>query len=77
MYSLTLDEVQNQLGDLGKPLTSMNLDELLKNVWTAEASQTIGMDNEGTSQASQAALQHQASLSLTGALSKMTVDEVL
>ncbi|KAL2581524.1 hypothetical protein AAZV13_15G189100 [Glycine max] len=76
MYSLTLDEVQNQLGDLGKPLTSMNLDELLKNVWTAEASQTIGMDNEGTSQASQAALQHQASLSLTGALSKMTVDEV-
>ncbi|CBI40894.3 unnamed protein product, partial [Vitis vinifera] len=51
MYSLTLDEVQNQLGDLGKPLTSMNLDELLKNVWTP-------------------------SLSLTGALSKKTVDEV-
>ncbi|PPR94018.1 hypothetical protein GOBAR_AA26653 [Gossypium barbadense] len=50
MYSLTLDEVQNQLGDLGKPLSSMNLDELLKN--------------------------RQASLSLTGALSKKTVDEV-
>ncbi|KAG4399423.1 hypothetical protein GLYMA_08G227000v4 [Glycine max] len=76
MYSLTLDEVQNQLGDLGKPLTSMNIDELLKNVWTAEASQTIGMDNEGTAQASQASLQRQASLSLTGALSKKTVDEV-
>ena len=38
-YSLTLDEVQNQLGDLGKPLGSMNLDELLKSVWTAEANQ--------------------------------------
>ncbi|KAK7313976.1 hypothetical protein VNO77_39183 [Canavalia gladiata] len=76
MYSLTLDEVQNQLGDLGKPLSSMNLDELLKNVWTVEASQAFGMDNEGTTQASQAALQRQASLSLTGALSKKTVDEV-
>jgi len=75
MYSLTLDEVQNQLGDLGKPLSSMNLDELLKNVWTVEAGQT-GMDHEGTVQAGQAALQRQASLSLTGALSKKTVDEV-
>ena len=36
MYSLTLDEVQNQLGDLGKLLTSMNLDELLKNVITTQ-----------------------------------------
>ncbi|KAJ1411606.1 Basic-leucine zipper domain [Sesbania bispinosa] len=76
MYSLTLDEVQSQLGDLGKPLSSMNLDELLKNVWTVEASQSTGIDNEGTAQASQAALQRQASLSLTGALSKKTVDEV-
>ncbi|KAI9075833.1 hypothetical protein K1719_042200 [Acacia pycnantha] len=76
MYSLTLDEVQNQLGDLGKPLSSMNLDELLKNVWTAEANQSMCMDIEGTAQASQTALQRQASLSLTGALSKKTVDEV-
>lgn len=76
MYSLTLDEVQNQLGDLGKPLSSMNLDELLKNVWTVEANQSMTMDIEGTAPASQAALQHQASLSLTDALSKKTVDEV-
>ncbi|XP_027355242.1 ABSCISIC ACID-INSENSITIVE 5-like protein 2 [Abrus precatorius] len=76
MYSLTLDEVQNQLGDLGKPLSSMNLDELLKNVWTVEASQSIDVDNDGTAHTSQAALQRQASLSLTGALSKKTVDEV-
>ncbi|KAG2672569.1 hypothetical protein I3760_13G047300 [Carya illinoinensis] len=76
MYSLTLDEVQNQLGDLGKPLSSMNLDELLKNVWTAEANQSTVMDIEGTAQANQTVLQHQASLSLTSALSKKTVDEV-
>ncbi|KAK7401418.1 hypothetical protein VNO78_12878 [Psophocarpus tetragonolobus] len=76
MYSLTLDEVQNQLGDLGKPLSSMNLDELLKNVWTAEANQSTGMDIEGSAQTSQVSLQHQASLSLTSALSGKTVDEV-
>ncbi|KAJ4835164.1 hypothetical protein Tsubulata_028759 [Turnera subulata] len=76
MYSLTLDEVQNQLGDLGKPLSSMNLDELLKNVWTAEANHTMGMELEGTPLSNQTALQRQASLSLTSALSKKTVDEV-
>ncbi|KGN46071.1 ABSCISIC ACID-INSENSITIVE 5-like protein 2 [Cucumis sativus] len=77
LYSLTLDEVQNQLGDLGKPLISMNLDELLKNVWTAEANQTVGKDNEDNNiLANQTSLQRQASLSLNGALSKKTVDEV-
>jgi ABA responsive element binding factor len=76
MYSLTLDEVQNQLGDLGKPLSSMNLDELLKNVWTVEAAQTTALEVEGTPFANQTALQRQASLSLTSALSKKTVDEV-
>ncbi|GKU91444.1 hypothetical protein SLEP1_g5318 [Rubroshorea leprosula] len=76
MYSLTLDEVQNQLGDLGKPLSSMNLDELLKNVWTAEANQSMGVETEGPELANQTVLQRQASLSITGALSKKTVDEV-
>ncbi|CAI0442280.1 unnamed protein product [Linum tenue] len=76
LYNLTLDEVQNQLGDLGKPLSSMNLDELLKNVWTAEANQSTGTETEGTQLSSQTSLQRQASLSLTGALSKKTVDEV-
>lgn len=80
MYSLTLDEVQNQLGDLGKPLSSMNLDELLKNVWTAETNQSntsvMEMTESGTTKANQTTLQRQASLSLTGALSKKTVDEV-
>ncbi|KAF9596609.1 hypothetical protein IFM89_012732, partial [Coptis chinensis] len=48
-YSLTLDEVQNQLS--GKPLGSMNLDELLKNVCTSE-------DNDNST----FALHHQPSL---------------
>jgi len=76
MYNLTLDEVQNHLGDLGKPLSSMNLDELLKNVWTVEANQSIHMENENTAQAGQVVFQRQPNLSLTGPLSKKTVDEV-
>ncbi|XP_022990408.1 ABSCISIC ACID-INSENSITIVE 5-like protein 2 [Cucurbita maxima] len=77
LYSLTLDEVQNQLGDLGKPLISMNLDELLKNVWTAEANQNVGKDNEYNTVLSNLTPQHrQGSLTLNGALSKKTVDEV-
>lgn len=76
IYSLTLNEVQNQLGDLGKPLSSMNLDELLKNVWTAEANQLMGMDIEGMPLANQTALHRQANLPLTSSLSNKTVDEV-
>lgn len=81
LYSLTLDEVQNQLGDLGKPLGSMNLDELLKSVWSAEANQGTGMvtDSSGA-QAGQgtsaSSLPHQGSLTLFNDLSKKTVDEV-
>ncbi|KAE8712577.1 ABSCISIC ACID-INSENSITIVE 5-like protein 2 [Hibiscus syriacus] len=76
MYSLTLDEVQNQFADLGKPLNSMNLDEFLKSVWTLEGNQTFGTDTEGTAVTNQTSLQRQASLSLSSALSKKTVDEV-
>ncbi|PON90411.1 Basic-leucine zipper transcription factor [Trema orientale] len=81
LYSLTLDEVQNQLGDLGKPLGSMNLDELLKSVWTAEANQTTGMvvDNSGAQAgqgASASSLPRQGSLTLFTDLSKKTVEEV-
>ncbi|KAL1307747.1 hypothetical protein HN51_049642 [Arachis hypogaea] len=73
-YSLTLDEVNNQLGDLGKPMGSMNLDELLQNVWTAEASKVVGVQNEQMSSSS--SLQRQASLTLARALSGKTVDDV-
>ncbi|RVW29304.1 abscisic acid-insensitive 5-like protein 2 [Vitis vinifera] len=62
-------------GDLGKPLTSMNLDELLKNVWTVEANNSVGMDDEGAGLSNQSALQREPR-KLTSALSKKAVDEV-
>ncbi|KAL6311957.1 hypothetical protein AAG906_007441 [Vitis piasezkii] len=61
-------------GDLGKPLTSMNLDELLKNVWTVEANNSVGMDAEGAGLSNQSALQREPR-KLTSALSKKAVDE--
>ncbi|XP_015572638.1 ABSCISIC ACID-INSENSITIVE 5-like protein 2 isoform X2 [Ricinus communis] len=70
-FSLTLNEVENQLENLGKPLGSMNLDELLKNVWSTEANH---LDIENTSSAS--SLQQQSSLTLARALSGKTVDQV-
>ncbi|XWS71802.1 hypothetical protein CRYUN_Cryun03dG0169500 [Craigia yunnanensis] len=73
-YSLTLNEVENQLGNSGKPLGSMNLDELLNNVWSTESNQSLGMDTESTSSSS--SLQRQASLTLARALSRKTVDQV-
>ncbi|CAA0813176.1 ABSCISIC ACID-INSENSITIVE 5-like protein 3 [Striga hermonthica] len=61
---LTLREVENQLGSsLTKPLGSMNLDELLKRVWTRN-------DNAAVS------IQQQASWSLAMTLTGKTVDQV-
>ncbi|XP_031378924.1 ABSCISIC ACID-INSENSITIVE 5-like protein 2 [Punica granatum] len=79
LYSLTLDEVQNQLGGLGKPLGSMNLDELLRSVWSAESNTgPLGFDsNTNTSGAPQSgSIQSQGSFTLSRDLSKKTVDEV-
>ncbi|KAJ1432116.1 putative ABSCISIC ACID-INSENSITIVE 5-like protein 2 [Sesbania bispinosa] len=73
-YSLTLDEVKCLLEDMGKPLGSMNLDELLQNVLTAEANKVVGIKNEHESSSS--SLQYQASLTLAQALSGKTVDDV-
>ncbi|GMJ15453.1 ENHANCED EM LEVEL [Hibiscus trionum] len=73
-YSLTLNEVENQLGDLGKPLGSMNLDELLNNVWSTESNPSLGMENGSVSSSS--SLQRQASLTLARALSGKTVAQV-
>ncbi|KAK7843722.1 ABSCISIC ACID-INSENSITIVE 5-like protein 3 isoform X1 [Quercus suber] len=79
-YSLTLDEIKNHLGDTGKPVGSMNLDELLQNVWTTEMATIDGeanqiQSNESTSSSS-SSLQRQASLTLARALSGKTVDQV-
>ncbi|MED6188687.1 ABSCISIC ACID-INSENSITIVE 5-like protein 2 [Stylosanthes scabra] len=88
LYNLTLDEVQNQLGNLGKPLGSMNLDELLKSVFTAEAggqaSSGLGSGTDANIQqqqqhaqlASVSSLNPQGSLTISGDLSKKTIDEV-
>ncbi|KAH6774852.1 hypothetical protein C2S51_013256 [Perilla frutescens var. frutescens] len=72
---LTLDEVERHLlGNLAKPLGSMNLDELLKKVWTTDTSHASGMESTETSPA--ASLQRQASWSLARAFSGKTVNEV-
>ncbi|XP_039059513.1 ABSCISIC ACID-INSENSITIVE 5-like protein 2 isoform X1 [Hibiscus syriacus] len=73
-YSLTLNEVENQLGNMGKPLGNMNLDELLNNVWSNESNPSMGMDNGSISSLS--SLQRQASLTLARALSGKTVNQV-
>jgi ABA responsive element binding factor len=80
LYNLTLDEVQNHLGNQGKPLGSMNLDELLKSVWSVEAGEVsdFGNDVAGTNmQHNQLGeMNRQGSLTLSGDLRKKTVDEV-
>ncbi|EFJ33090.1 hypothetical protein SELMODRAFT_227594 [Selaginella moellendorffii] len=74
IYSLTLDELQTTLGEPGKNFGSMNMDEFLKNIWTAEESQAMAAamapDNS--------ALCRQPSLRapLPRTLSRKTVDEV-
>ncbi|XP_037492756.1 bZIP transcription factor TRAB1 [Jatropha curcas] len=78
IYSLTFDEFQNSWGGgLGKDLGSMNMDELLKNIWTAEETQamtnTVGV-GEGSFPGGN--LQRQGSLTLPRTLSQKTVDEV-
>ncbi|KAG5548158.1 hypothetical protein RHGRI_013753 [Rhododendron griersonianum] len=71
IFSLTFDELQNTLGGTGKDFGSMNMDELLKNIWTADETQSAA-----PSYAPGANLQRQGSLSLSRTLSQKTVDEV-
>ncbi|XP_075108727.1 ABSCISIC ACID-INSENSITIVE 5-like protein 6 isoform X1 [Nicotiana tabacum] len=76
VYSLTFDELQSTCG-LGKDLGSMNLEDLLKNIWTAEESNVVasaaGVGNANTTGGN---LQRQGSLTLPRTLSQKTVDEV-
>ncbi|XP_002970746.2 ABSCISIC ACID-INSENSITIVE 5-like protein 5 [Selaginella moellendorffii] len=83
IYSLTLEELQNSMLDQGK-IGSMNMDEFMKNVWTAEENQG-GAANTNTSTATSTAtdnppapssLQRQSSVSIPRTLSQKTVDEV-
>ncbi|XP_074280469.1 ABSCISIC ACID-INSENSITIVE 5-like protein 5 isoform X2 [Silene latifolia] len=86
IYSLTFDEFQNTLGGIGKDFGSMNMDELLKNIWSAEEAQSIsttttipsnggGTGPEGGTQGG-GVLQRQGSLTLPRTISQKKVDEV-
>ncbi|XP_065872813.1 bZIP transcription factor TRAB1-like [Euphorbia lathyris] len=80
VYSLTFDEFQNTWGGgLGKELGSMNMDELLKNIWSAEethATTTTTSTAVGEGSFPGGNLQRQGSLTLPRTLSQKTVDEV-
>ncbi|KAF7851024.1 hypothetical protein BT93_L4711 [Corymbia citriodora subsp. variegata] len=79
VYTLTFEEFQNSIG---KDFGSMNMDELLKNIWSAEENQSVasasgagGGGQEGTGIPG-GYLQRQGSLTLPRTLSQKTVDEV-
>ncbi|KAK7362629.1 hypothetical protein VNO77_04747 [Canavalia gladiata] len=86
VYSLTFDEFQNTMGGVGKDFGSMNMDELLKNIWTAEETQALafsggggggeGHNPSGVGGGGGGGLQRQGSLTLPRTLSQKTVDEV-
>eukprot|EP00250_Pteridium_aquilinum_P012919 c21029_g1_i1 orf=394-2025(-) len=81
LYSLTFEEFQNVLGEPGANLGSMNMDELLRNIWTAEESQAMAaamnpLEGPNGGLASQFSLQKQASLCLPRTLSGKTVEDV-
>ncbi|KAG6486159.1 hypothetical protein ZIOFF_054729 [Zingiber officinale] len=75
LYNMTLNEVQNHLGE---PLHSMNLDELLKSVFAAETNQLNGVDHENPidQHASSSGIHRQGSITMSQGLCKKTVDEV-
>jgi ABA responsive element binding factor len=85
IYSLTLDEFQNVLTEPGRNFGSMNMDEFLKNIWTAEESQAMAAAMGSTAETApgtsgtltrQSSLQRQGSITLPRTLSRKTVDEV-
>lgn len=81
IYSLTFDELQNTVGgSLGKDFGSMNMDELLKSICTAEETQmlasTVGMGGGVGGVNPSGNLQRQGSITLPRTLSQKTVDEV-
>ncbi|ESQ30926.1 hypothetical protein EUTSA_v10011493mg [Eutrema salsugineum] len=79
IYSLTFDEFQSSLG---KDFGSMNMDELLKNIWSAEETQAMAMAASTSSMIPVPGgqeglqLQRQGSLTLPRTLSTKTVDQV-
>eukprot|EP01018_Ginkgo_biloba_P019156 Gb_16239 [translate_table: standard] len=81
VYSLTLDEGQDHLDDAGISLSSMNMDDLLKNMWPMEGGgqSTAGLSDANAiapAASSSPALQLQGGVTLPRTLSRKTVDEV-
>ncbi|KAJ1289950.1 hypothetical protein BS78_02G203900 [Paspalum vaginatum] len=87
VYSLTFDEFQSALGGAaaggggcaGKDFGSMNMDELLRSIWTAEETQAMASASGAGAGAGMppTPLQRQgSSLTLPRTLSSKTVDEV-
>ena len=83
VYSLTFDEFQSALGGAGKDFGSMNMDELLRSIWTAEETHAVAAANASAASAAAAdlaaraaSIQRQGSLTLPRTLSQKTVDEV-
>ncbi|KAK8529878.1 hypothetical protein V6N13_102769 [Hibiscus sabdariffa] len=81
IYSLTFEELQNTFGGLGKDFGSMNMDELLRNILSAEetraataATSVVPAGEGGVVPGGN--LQKQGSLTLSRTLSSKTVDEV-
>ncbi|CAF2171435.1 unnamed protein product [Brassica napus] len=79
LYTLTLDEVQTHLGSSGKPLGSMNLDELLKSVCSVEPNQPPSVAvNEGLSRQGSLALPRaHERRDKQGTLGEMTLEDLL
>ncbi|KAJ0981041.1 hypothetical protein J5N97_009296 [Dioscorea zingiberensis] len=80
IYSLTFDEFQSTMGGIGKDFGSMNMDEFLKNIWTAEESQAMAAalaGSDATGSGAGAGLQRQGSPTLPRTLSQKTVDEMI
>ncbi|TVU12110.1 hypothetical protein EJB05_45737 [Eragrostis curvula] len=85
IYSLTFDEFQSALGGASKDFGSMNMDELLRNIWTAEESNAMASATTATATTAPtldvnappgATIQRQGSFTLPRTLSQKTVEEV-
>ncbi|XP_066332606.1 bZIP transcription factor 23-like [Miscanthus floridulus] len=81
VYSLTFDEFQSSLGGAAKDFGSMNMDELLRSIWSAEEIHNVAAANASAAAdhahaARGSSIQRQGSLTLPRTLSQKTIDEV-
>ncbi|KAM3377193.1 ABSCISIC ACID-INSENSITIVE 5-like protein 7 [Capsicum galapagoense] len=75
IYSLTFDELQTTFSGLGKDFGSINMEDLLKSIWSAEESQAVASSNGGGDDGN-GNLQRQGSFTLPRPLRQKSVDEV-